>query len=259
MFHPSGGPRLPRSVGGLLEAMRAAVSGDSRPLEDWDRHRRPALMKALEAWTEDALLSDRLVSHIVEATWTAVETGRDVEIRSEIAWMAGVARRSRASFQRDQRPIREPLPTSVRAPAISPLAELIHREDRDRIRRVIAILPERHRLAITLRHVNDLSEADVAEIVGRIFKVGFDATRKLLREGRQMVRVGLEGLDPRGVYPRRYARDKKRESERQTVPLDSLFGNYMVEGQGAGLHWQPEPRTLVDRAVAPNATGEGTI
>lgn len=32
-----GGLRLPRGVGGLLEAMRALARGDSRPTDGWDR------------------------------------------------------------------------------------------------------------------------------------------------------------------------------------------------------------------------------
>ena len=106
----SSGLRLPRSVGGLIQAMRAVAAGDAAPLEAWHRERFPILRDVLEAWTADALLADRLASRVVSEVFRAVRAGRDSGIHAEIAWMAGVAWRTRARMRRDQRPFGEPLP-----------------------------------------------------------------------------------------------------------------------------------------------------
>ncbi len=205
-----GGIRLPRHVGGLIDAMRAVVTrGDSRPLEVWDRQRFPVLRGAIEAWTGDALLADRLASRIVKAAWDAVKKGRDPKIRAENAWMTVVARRTRTKIRRDDRPIGSPLPPDLRAPAPDPLDELIRREDHGRVRRAIALLPGRHGFAVTLRYLHEFAEAEVAAVFERSFGIRLEGTRQILKNAREMVKTALEGRDPRVEYPNRYAREKK--------------------------------------------------
>lgn len=205
---PSSGLRLPRTVGGLIHAMRAAVAGDAAPLEAWDRDRFPILRQVLEAWTSDALLADRLASHVVREVFRAVIAGRDAEIHAEIAWMTGVAWRTRARIRRDERPFGEPLPPHVKGSGADPLDELIRQESRERIRGVIAILPAKYRLALRFRYVYDLSEPEVVAALNPLLGIGLAGTRRILRLGREMVKTGLQGRNPRTVFPARYTRDE---------------------------------------------------
>lgn len=202
------GPLLPTSTTGLLAAMRALAADNPMPIDAWHRERSPILRDALQAWTKCVNLADRLVSKIVAAAWEAVRTGRDLRVRTEIGWMAGVARRARAKILQHERPIGDPLPPDLSASAPSPLDHLIREENRQRVARVIAILPERHRLAVTLRHILDFPETEVAAVIEQSFGIRFEGTRQILKDGRDMVRVGLEGRDPRLAYPNRYAREK---------------------------------------------------
>jgi DNA-directed RNA polymerase specialized sigma24 family protein len=216
-----GGPRLPHGVEGLIEALRALDDRDSRPLEAWDRERFPILGSALRAWERDAALADRLACRIVREAFSALRVGG--EIRSERSWMAAVARRGRAEILERERPIGDPLPADLRAPQGEPIDELIRREECERVRRVIAGLPTKHRLALTLRHLLDRTEAEVAGYMGEHFRIGLQRTREILREGRAMVRTGLVGRNPRAAHPSRYARERKtREISTPHPPFSEL-------------------------------------
>jgi len=217
------GLRLPESIAGLLGAMQAEAAGDPKLLAAWDLEQSPALMGALEGWTGDTNLADRLLARIVAAAWLAVRTGRDHRIRTEIGWMAGVARRARARIRRDERPIGHPLAHELQASVPDPLDELIRTEDRERVVRVIATLPERHRLAVTLRHIRGFSEADVAAAVERSFGIRFEGTRQILKDGREMVRIGLRGRNLSAEYPNRYARERKSENPAPKYTPPPLF------------------------------------
>jgi len=80
--------------------------------------------------------------------------------------------------------------------AASPEQALAKRERREQIEWVIAKLPPHYRELIVLRHVNDLSYDEIAEVTGlplgtvknRIFRA-----REAMRK--QLQRLGIEGLD----------------------------------------------------------------
>lgn len=196
------GLHLPDAVGGLVQAMRACVEGDLVPLESRNLKRFPILRGSLEAWTHNPDLGDRLACGVVQAAFQAASAGR--EIHKEAPWMAKVARHLRARIRRDDRQIGVPLAADVNSPVQDPLDALIRQENRDRVRRVIAILPPKYRFPMRVRYVHGLTEADTASLIETIHGTRAEGTRWILKEGRKIVRTGLEGGDPRVVYTDRY-------------------------------------------------------
>jgi RNA polymerase sigma-70 factor (ECF subfamily) len=71
----------------------------------------------------------------------------------------------------------------------APDAESVAREDRERIRTAVSVLPELYRVVIVLRYFNDLAVDEIAQVTGRpASTVGV----QLLR-GRALLRQALEG------------------------------------------------------------------
>jgi len=74
---------------------------------------------------------------------------------------------------------RHPLPTTPLAPLVEtghepradgstdPAALAVAGADRDRLAALLATLPDRYRIPVVLRHVDDLSYAELAEVLGR--------------------------------------------------------------------------------------------
>lgn len=207
--------RFPRSVEGLVDAMRAFTAGDARPLDAWHREQFPILNDVIHAWTRDADLSDRLACRIMRQAFFALRAGR--EIRSELSWVAGIAIRGRAEIRARDRPRAGRLPDVVQGPWGDPIDDLIRREDRERVRGAIASLPTKYRLALTLRYLLDRTEPDVATYLEEGFGIRLEGTRSILKRGREMVRTALEGRDPPRVS--RYPPRKKAKPGCTSPPL----------------------------------------
>ena len=78
---------------------------------------------------------------------------------------------------------------TVADPTASPDAESVAREERERIRAAVTVLPELYRVVIVLRYFNELSVDEIARVTGRPSStVGV----QLLR-GRALLRTALEG------------------------------------------------------------------
>jgi RNA polymerase sigma-70 factor (ECF subfamily) len=94
------------------------------------------------------------------------------------AWVLRIARNAAIDAARTRR--HEPLDVMVDAPAVgpdeSPETAAIAREDRDRVRILIAALPEAQRDALALRYGTGLSPGEVALVIGK----SEGATKKLL-------------------------------------------------------------------------------
>jgi len=211
------GLRLPESVAGLLEVMWALAVGDSRSFNTWNRKAFPILRHVLKAWARGEDLGERLAYRIVREANRALSAGH--EIRSELSWMATVAVRGRAEILTRECPIGDPLPDDVQAPAGEPIDKLVRDEDRERVRRAIKILPTNYRDALTLRYIVDLSESEVAARLKSWRGIGLPATRWLLKQGRAMVKLVLNGGDPRAAFPARYARDKNEPNNPGPKPI----------------------------------------
>jgi RNA polymerase sigma-70 factor, ECF subfamily len=95
---------------------------------------------------------------------------------------------SETDWQEDERPMWQ-------EPQASPEAVLLRRHDDERIRRLVAALPEPFREAIVLREVNDLSYGEIADVAG--VPVGTVMSR--LARARSMLRAAwnLEEGTPR--------------------------------------------------------------
>lgn len=202
------GPQLPKSVTGLIRAMRAFGAGDPRPLDAWDQERFPILKHVLDVWARDTDLGDRLALRIVREAFFALRAGR--EVRSELSWMAGVALRGRAEILSRERSLDGQITDDIEGSAEEPIDEMMRREDRERVRRAIATLPNDYRVALTLRYLLDCTEVQAAAHLQDSLGIGLEAARRLLRGGRAMVKFVLEGGDP----PRTVCGDPRREGKK---------------------------------------------
>ena len=79
--------------------------------------------------------------------------------------------------------------TALPDSSAAPDAESVAREDRERIRAAVSLLPELYRVVIVLRYFNDLDVDEISQVTGRpASTVGV----QLLR-GRALLRRALEG------------------------------------------------------------------
>lgn len=206
-----GGLHLPESVVGLVDGMRAYVSGNPTPLVMWGDLRLPILRRVLALWTGDVELGDSLAMRVVSEAFLGARRGR--VIRSELPWMAAVAVRGRAAILRE-RQVECRLGSDIEAGAHEPLDDLARQEDRERVRAAIRTLPSSYEVALTMHYVVGCTETEVAAYFKMWRGIGLPATRRILREGRAMIKLAFEGKDLRGVFPVRYLRDRKNPRNR---------------------------------------------
>jgi RNA polymerase sigma-70 factor, ECF subfamily len=76
-------------------------------------------------------------------------------------------------------------------PTSSPETTMVHRQDGDTIRRLVAALPQPFREVIVLREINDLSYREIAEVAG--VPVGTVMSR--LARARSMLRAAWNGAE----------------------------------------------------------------
>jgi RNA polymerase sigma-70 factor, ECF subfamily len=74
-------------------------------------------------------------------------------------------RRSRAALTMDGEKEEDIVPLWQDAP-VSPEFEMLHQQDAETVRRLVAELPEPFREAIVLREINDLSYREIADVIG---------------------------------------------------------------------------------------------
>jgi RNA polymerase sigma-70 factor (ECF subfamily) len=80
-------------------------------------------------------------------------------------------------------------------PTSSPETTMVHRQDGDTIRRLVAALPQPFREAIVLREINDLSYHEIAEVAG----VPLGTVMSRLARARSMLRAAWNGAE--GAMP----------------------------------------------------------
>jgi RNA polymerase sigma-70 factor (ECF subfamily) len=124
---------------------------------------------------------------VVQATfiqgWQHCEQLRDAS--STRSWLLRIAYRESLHALRDRREVPtapEDL-TDARA-ADDPAAEVVARDERDRVLALLLTLPESLRAAVLLRDVNDLPMAEVATVLG----VSASAAKMRVHRGREALR-----------------------------------------------------------------------
>ena len=80
---------------------------------------------------------------------------------------------------------------TIRAPSDSPDARIQADESAERVRAAVADLPENQQAAIILRHFHDLSDADIAVVLG----VSVSAVESVLFRARQTLRATLQAAE----------------------------------------------------------------
>lgn len=96
---------------------------------------------------------------------------RALQVRGWLATIVANLSRNRLRRRRvDTKPL-EPLVEAGREPAAGPATDphalAARRTEQDRLARAVLALPERYRLPVVLRHVDELSYAELVEVLGR--------------------------------------------------------------------------------------------
>jgi DNA-directed RNA polymerase specialized sigma24 family protein len=161
----------------------------------------------------DGALGDHIAGRILSRAYETLKGGD--EIRSEIAWMAGAARRELAEWRRAAgRTVRLEGVGDRVGPTPEPYEQFAREDLRAAVRAAIAALPETCRLALELRYVEGCSEAETVERMEKGLGIGREGTRSALRRGRRMCERALMKLVPRAVLDRR--RRPRRESNKNS-------------------------------------------
>ena len=94
-----------------------------------------------------------------------------LQVRGWLATIVANLSRNRLRRRRGHTKPLEPLVESGREPAAGPATDphalAARRTDQDRLARAVLALPERYRLPVVLRHVDELSYAELVEVLGR--------------------------------------------------------------------------------------------
>ena len=137
------------------------ASGDAGSFEDFFHATWPRLFRTTYAVAGDAASAeDALQAAYAKAfaSWRRIrETDHPEAYVRRMAVNEVLGTRRRPAFRRERYVDAEP------APAPSPEPELT---DRDAVWRAVSALPPRQRAVIVLRYYEDLSEADIADVLG---------------------------------------------------------------------------------------------
>lgn len=121
------------------------------------------LLKALECYT--------LRAYVVSAVRNTA-----------INWIVRRDRRARHAFLTDDETLSS-LPSEDGAPD----ASILQREDAESVKQAILRLSERDRLALTMKYFDDLSDAEIARVLG----VGRNSVRPMLMRARRRMREAI--------------------------------------------------------------------
>ncbi|MEJ7811523.1 MAG: RNA polymerase sigma-70 factor [Gemmatimonadaceae bacterium] len=137
--------------------------------------------------------AEELVQDVFFGVWTRRERWEPSD--SARAYLYGAARNralnhlrnARATRHRDERAGAEEAAPAMGAPAPDAAARIEREETAAAVRRAIAALPERARLAVTLRWEHGLRYAEVAEVMG----ISTKGVERLLTRAMTALRAGL--------------------------------------------------------------------
>lgn len=166
--------RMPEDAVEERALVEAARGGDDLAFERLVRKAQDRLVRHLRASAADADEPEEVAQETLARAWQSLK-GFDGRSRF-YTWLFGIAQHVR--FDRRRRRLARPERTGAGegdldgAPAAAddrepgPLARLIGEERRARLRRELDALPERQRLALLLRCVDEMSCAEIGEMLG---------------------------------------------------------------------------------------------
>jgi len=173
------------------EVVRRVRAGDARAVEALFRAHYPGLRDFAAALTRSPETAEEVVQDVFAALWLR-RARWEVRGGSVRGYLYGAVRNGAASRGRHRlverrwfaRLAGDPA-EEAREPAPDPLADAVAGDLSERVRRAIDELPERARVAVTLRWMHGLRTAEIAEAMGISVKgVEIQMTRalKTLRE-----------------------------------------------------------------------------
>lgn len=182
----------------LRHALESARLGSADIVGQILEKYRPYLLLVAKARFDDELHGKAGVSDIVQETLIEANRGiEEFEFRSRRGlrgWLRRILLHNLADFRKRfrgtaRRTVSGDISPRLADPGPSPSAELVVREELDRVRRALERLPEEQRAVILLRGQQNLSFAEIGQRLGR----SEDAVRMLYRRGIEKLRRDVEG------------------------------------------------------------------
>jgi RNA polymerase sigma-70 factor (ECF subfamily) len=156
------------------------ASGHQRALEELYRRHGPALLAFLSRTLDDRSLAEEIVQDTFLAVWRDPRYGGHSSIRT---WLFGIAIRQRHNRLRQRRPLVVDAEVDLPMDQESPEAQAVSRALAAQLARVIAELSRPHKEVLYLVLIEQLSHAEVAEVLGipiGTVKSRLDAARRRL-------------------------------------------------------------------------------
>jgi RNA polymerase sigma-70 factor (ECF subfamily) len=171
--------------------IREMASGNSGALDELYARYGPAVFSFLVARTGSPQLAEEVLQDVMLAAWRAAGGFRGES--KVLTWLLTIARNRAINAQRRQTPAVVALPddtSELRANDTGPLEKVIRQGDQQAVRDTLNQLPDHLREVLVLVFYHQLSEAEVAEVMGipagtvksRLHR-GKDALRKALQVG----------------------------------------------------------------------------
>ncbi len=157
---------VPVGLADLTDAdlVDAAADGDHDAFAILFRRHGPDVIRTIQRRSGSAALADDVAAAAFEKAWRGLADLRRRGIafrpwvfRLAINELIDVQRSGARRVDREERAVR-------REPQTEPSAD--EPADLDRVRRALASLPERHQEVLTMRHIADLSPAEIAAALG---------------------------------------------------------------------------------------------
>lgn len=170
-----------------LPLVRAIARGDASAAEELVRRRLPAVVAASERMLGDRAEAEDVAQETFQRAWT--HAGKWKADRARFStWLHRVALnlcydRLRKRARIADQPVSDERPDDQATPSEA----LEQRQTVDRVRGAIAKLPERQRAAVALCHIQELSNAEAAQIL----EVSVEALESLLARARRTLRKTL--------------------------------------------------------------------
>ncbi len=163
------------------ELLRAYAAGDLSAAAPLARRHAPRLLSVARRMLGDPAEAEDVTQEALLRLWR-IAPDWDPERAAVSTWLYRVASNLCIDRLRRRRPT-EPLEAANMpvAPGGGPQERLQDAQRRDALEQALARLPERQRLAVILRHIEELPNPDIAEAMG----IGVDAVESLTARGRR--------------------------------------------------------------------------
>lgn len=184
---PDSSAALPDPDAPLLEAVGR---GDRAAARELMQRRLPRLLAIAQRLLADPVEAEDVAQETFIRVWKAAGRWRRGEAKVE-TWMSRIAINLCYDRLRRRREVFTDMLPERADGAPSPETVLSIGDAAQRVKRAVALLPERQRLALELCHFQEMSNIDAAEAM----EISVDALESLLSRGRRKLREALTGQE----------------------------------------------------------------